>query len=1069
MATELGISDDAYHDELYSGRTRTDVTIPAGKLVKILGLFFGLTAAVSVLLVGVVALVALFLSGPYGEDFSGLARSAVTAGLVPAALLSALIALTNKTLQVDRSTGKPDSDEQFEAIFKRLVDKSKAKRLVVFVDELDRCAADEVVATLDAIRTFLGVDRCVFVIAADQRVLEESLTRAARQETPVDEVNPYYSTGSAYLDKVFQYQISLPPLMSQRITEFAADLVRARAGLWSEINSAYVVSVLIPTHVASPRRVKHLLNTFALTYRLAQDRHRRGLLVENPISSAASVAKLVCLRVEFPLFARDLEIDARLPEMVLRFHAAKNADPDESWPEPAVERAKASGITGVAPTTMLTDDEDEPSATSSEPAAQSNRQLIDYLRRTTTIPGPSRDLVFLHSTGTAFGLEGQTALAVEAAAENADIDAVVERLDRADRTTREGIVRLLDHLIRTSVGVGATNAARALLGAFRHDDTLPVTDIADSTSAMIAILAEAEPGIIDADSITPAWSLAAAGSEAGALALRQVVLDKADSDPDLDASFILPAPEPALAGDPSTLARLVTRELVRENGAESILLLQELDDLTSSRVMAVASDALADSLADAIDAHEETRKTVAAPAPTAGKPRAAQATTVEEAFDPEQIMQTLARYAGGRANSGSPLSQQIVGTLLRADRRSARNAVDSILNGLPPTDEKASVEAFLQATSKRSLDQWPRWLGAINPDAVDAGHRRAVVTLLSSLWRNTRDQNSRLSTIEAAVRSCAGLVDRLPSGSRPDLTADAVDVVEKPVTDEASALERSRLLRNFEPLVDAKIVNMVAVYNAALPTLLQTFASEIDSAITVDSGLGRYLSRDAVDIVRTASSNDENAYQLVKDIPNRVAVCTWLPEPFRTELRLRLAQAADLPLSADETLPDADDMVELLQDHGSAGAVAVDTWLSLVRPDSSTVTVVLSALREARALDETTVATITDLRRGWTKGARLDFLRAHIVDPNAGPLSPDEVECLGLRDASPSEITELIIERFVGCRNNTQRKAVVSLIGAAGIADGPARRRLIETVVIPLLTPSVGEPQIGMTEIGLDA
>jgi hypothetical protein len=168
-------------------------------------------------------------------------------------------------------------------------------------------------------------------------------------------------------------------------------------------------------------------------------------------------------------------------------------------------------------------------------------------------------------------------------------------------------------------------------------------------------------------------------------------------------------------------------------------------------------------------------------------------------------------------------------------------------------------------------------------------------------------------------------------------------------------------------------------------------------------------------------------------------------------------------------LPAAEDMVELLQEHGSAAAVAVDTWLSLVRPAPSTLTVVLSALREARALNDTIVATFSGLRRGWTKDERLEFLRAHVVDPNAAPLGPDEVECVGLRDASPGDITELIVDRFVECRNNAQRKAVVSLMGAAGITDGPARRRLIETVVIPLLTPPSGEPQVGMTEIGLDA
>lgn len=63
-----------------------------------------------------------------------------------------------------------------------------------------------------------GVDRCVFVVAADQQVLEQALTEASSQATPADTGNPYYSSGSGYLDKVFQYQVSVPPLMSLRVS-----------------------------------------------------------------------------------------------------------------------------------------------------------------------------------------------------------------------------------------------------------------------------------------------------------------------------------------------------------------------------------------------------------------------------------------------------------------------------------------------------------------------------------------------------------------------------------------------------------------------------------------------------------------------------------------------------------------------------------------------------------------------------------------------------------------------------------------------------------------------------------
>ena len=66
----------------------------------------------------------------------------------------------------------------------------------MFVDGFDRCSADDVVATLTAIRTFLNQDHAVFVVAADRAALEQALKEKLPQPTPVDIENPYYSSAS---------------------------------------------------------------------------------------------------------------------------------------------------------------------------------------------------------------------------------------------------------------------------------------------------------------------------------------------------------------------------------------------------------------------------------------------------------------------------------------------------------------------------------------------------------------------------------------------------------------------------------------------------------------------------------------------------------------------------------------------------------------------------------------------------------------------------------------------------------------------------------------------------------
>lgn len=78
--------------------------------------------------------------------------------------------------------------------------------LVVFVDDLDRCLPPTVIGTLEAMRLFLFMKRTAFVIAADDRMIKESV-RLHFQGARLDDdlvVN--------YFDKLIQVPLRVPPL-----------------------------------------------------------------------------------------------------------------------------------------------------------------------------------------------------------------------------------------------------------------------------------------------------------------------------------------------------------------------------------------------------------------------------------------------------------------------------------------------------------------------------------------------------------------------------------------------------------------------------------------------------------------------------------------------------------------------------------------------------------------------------------------------------------------------------------------------------------------------------------------
>jgi hypothetical protein len=314
------------------------------------------------------------------------------------------------TVKVKRAA--PQADDQFSDAFVKLVDKvtdGRKHRLVVFIDELDRCAPEDVVATLIDLKTFLDEPGCVFVVAADRDVLEKALKKVP-QGKPIREDEPYYSTPGAFLDKIFQHQMALPPLRPQALVGFARTLVVDAGGLWAELRAIDgllddVVFTLVPAHVRSPRRVKVLLNNYATNMRVAQ---ARGI---EYLQRAPEIAKLTVLQTEFPAVAGDLLSVPRLLELILepprnpsdavaralrKYSVLPEAAPQAPQPE-----ADADGAAGE----MLVDTEQDATAATLA-GRRLNEELLAYLKRSQAaeVPDPHPDLLYVQGAGAADGL-----------------------------------------------------------------------------------------------------------------------------------------------------------------------------------------------------------------------------------------------------------------------------------------------------------------------------------------------------------------------------------------------------------------------------------------------------------------------------------------------------------------------------------------------------------------------------------------------------------------------------------------------------------------------------------------
>ncbi|MGN0813069.1 MAG: P-loop NTPase fold protein [Candidatus Coproplasma sp.] len=116
---------------------------------------------------------------------------------------------------------------EFQNNFEKLLKESKISRLVVFIDELDRCRPDTILDTLEAIKLFLFTGKTAFVLGADERHISYAV-KSKFKDIEGQEID----IGKEYLEKLVQYPIKIPRLDSKEIETYIGFLL-----LQSEIDS----------------------------------------------------------------------------------------------------------------------------------------------------------------------------------------------------------------------------------------------------------------------------------------------------------------------------------------------------------------------------------------------------------------------------------------------------------------------------------------------------------------------------------------------------------------------------------------------------------------------------------------------------------------------------------------------------------------------------------------------------------------------------------------------------------------------------------------------------------------
>jgi hypothetical protein len=125
--------------------------------------------------------------------------------------------------------GKEDDENstnvvaEFRKDFSDLLAATNFKRLVVIIDDLDRCSPERIIENLEAIKLFLNVPKTAFLIGADPRIVKYAIEHKYKNNKEIEEDNNRIVID--YLEKLIQLPYSLPRLSESEVETYISMLI----------------------------------------------------------------------------------------------------------------------------------------------------------------------------------------------------------------------------------------------------------------------------------------------------------------------------------------------------------------------------------------------------------------------------------------------------------------------------------------------------------------------------------------------------------------------------------------------------------------------------------------------------------------------------------------------------------------------------------------------------------------------------------------------------------------------------------------------------------------------------
>lgn len=227
--------------------------------------------------------------------------------------------------------------EQFQEKFKTLIQSYVVKtgRLVVFVDDLDRCLPEKAIEVLEAIKLFVDVPGCVFILGLDHKVIARGVEIRYKDFVKGEgESAANLIDGSRYLEKIIQLPFTIPPIERGDMGDFVKGLTPS----WPHPRCPEIFAEGLGNN---PRQIKRTVNAFLMLSRLAKEREEKLQGLVKPLR----LAKVVVIQAVAPdLYQLLLEQPGLLRDIELYYRQASPTRESEALAEGSVSGGKGRAV-----------------------------------------------------------------------------------------------------------------------------------------------------------------------------------------------------------------------------------------------------------------------------------------------------------------------------------------------------------------------------------------------------------------------------------------------------------------------------------------------------------------------------------------------------------------------------------------------------------------------------------------------------------------------------------------------------------------------------------------------------